>query len=537
MYKYLILIFSVVLVVSCTTSSSSGNASLAGTISLLNSDDHSGVTVVLYNLAYLDTTLVRINQEYPHIGVIITQETEFDHRLQTPVKFTQTDLAGNFKLEGIRPGKYNLALLKEGYSLKYVYNIHLSEGSNTLSTPNSKSTSVSHCKELVDEAIFNSKLDNSSVVKNALNSSSVSSVANMFYLYPSVLIPPVVSIPITFQTGVQYNFPQNTIITAPVTIEPGTILAVGVNRKIDFHSTISTPETGIRWWLTSAHSINALPDLLENSKLDNVLFDRINILGTSQITLQNGKVSFLKDGLNISPNNSIYTNIRAQHGFSHANVNSDNHTFSNVLVTDFSQRAHMFSGSSVIEKNIFYNNVENILLSENEAIVQNNYFHSNYVAVRPFYGSINIKNNNFENNDYSISTVASNPLIEYNNFYGSKTYCIQTHKHYIHAFYDYSNPVIKNNNLLGNNIMISLIARANMFSGFSYLASGGLGVRNNIDAISNFWKNTPVNDLIIDNTTYPNINNPQDSNFCPYLILYDPKRNAKVPNAGILRIF
>ncbi|MDD4157192.1 MAG: hypothetical protein PHY08_11525, partial [Candidatus Cloacimonetes bacterium] len=91
MYKYLILIFSVVLVVSCTTSPSSSSASLTGTISLLNSEDHSGVTVALYNLAYLDTTLVRINQEYPHIGVIITQETEFDHRLQTPVKFTQTD--------------------------------------------------------------------------------------------------------------------------------------------------------------------------------------------------------------------------------------------------------------------------------------------------------------------------------------------------------------------------------------------------------------------------------------------------------------
>lgn len=532
MYKYLILIFSVILVVSCTTSTSTKNSSLSGMIVLLDSDDHSGVTVALYNLAYLDTTLVRINQQYPHIGVIITQETEFDHRLQTPVKFTQTDLAGNFKLEGIRPGKYNIALLKEGYSLRYVYNLHLSEGSNILTTNNSFSNSDF-------ESLESFAVNNNSKIKiqnSKLNNSSV------ITLYPSVDVPSVVSTPISFESGVQYNFPQNTIITAPVTIEPGTILAVGVNRKIDFHSTISTPETGIRWWLTSSHSINSLSEQINNTKnlsvssssswLNDFFFDRINILGTSQITLQNGKVSFLKDGINISPNNSIYKNIRAQHGFSHANVGSDNHIFSNNLISDFSQRVHMFSGSSVIEKNIFYNNIENMLLSENEVLVQNNYFQSNYVALRPFYGNINIKNNNFENNDFSISTVASEPLIEYNTFYGSKTYCIQTHRYYVQASHDYSNPIISNNNLYGNNISLALIARANMFSGYSYLAEGGRGVRTNIDAKNNYWKHSPVIDYIIDNTTYPN--EPTNSpNFCPYLIIYEPKRNTKVPNAGI----
>ncbi|MFA5670781.1 MAG: hypothetical protein WC967_16225, partial [Balneolaceae bacterium] len=69
--RVVFLLLVVCLLVGCT-SDPSPTASLTGTISILGTDDYSDVTVALYTPAYLDTTLVRINQEYPHIGVIIS---------------------------------------------------------------------------------------------------------------------------------------------------------------------------------------------------------------------------------------------------------------------------------------------------------------------------------------------------------------------------------------------------------------------------------------------------------------------------------
>ena len=44
-------------------------------------ENHSGVTVALYNLVEPDTAVVRLQKEFPFVGVPISQQTEFDHRL------------------------------------------------------------------------------------------------------------------------------------------------------------------------------------------------------------------------------------------------------------------------------------------------------------------------------------------------------------------------------------------------------------------------------------------------------------------------
>ena len=54
---------------------------LTGTVLLEGEQDHSGITVALYKLAELDTTILRYNREYPNVGFAISQATEFDHRL------------------------------------------------------------------------------------------------------------------------------------------------------------------------------------------------------------------------------------------------------------------------------------------------------------------------------------------------------------------------------------------------------------------------------------------------------------------------
>ena len=130
-----ILFFLIFILSSCSSPTESSKGSLTGTVSLEGQSDFSGITVSLYDLAYLDTTIVRINNQYPQIGVKITQHTEFDHRLQSSIKSTETLADGSFELTKIPTGIYNIVAMKTGFGFKYLYEIEIEKGENTL-TPN-----------------------------------------------------------------------------------------------------------------------------------------------------------------------------------------------------------------------------------------------------------------------------------------------------------------------------------------------------------------------------------------------------------------
>ena len=146
LFTLFILIFCVLFVSSCSTSTKPETGSLSGKVILVNDTgdpaldpiDYSGITVALYNLAYLDTTIVRINNQYPQIGVHINQETEFDHRYQQPVAKTITNTDGSFKLTEIISGEYNLVYFKSGWGIRYEYNIVVNKGENYIFDTNAQ---------------------------------------------------------------------------------------------------------------------------------------------------------------------------------------------------------------------------------------------------------------------------------------------------------------------------------------------------------------------------------------------------------------
>jgi hypothetical protein len=70
--------------------------SFSGTVHLKGQEDRSGVTVALYNLVELDMAVVRLQKEFPFVGVQISQQTEFDHRLAEAVYTTKTRADGSF---------------------------------------------------------------------------------------------------------------------------------------------------------------------------------------------------------------------------------------------------------------------------------------------------------------------------------------------------------------------------------------------------------------------------------------------------------
>ena len=121
-------LLSFVFILSCSrTPTRSEGFTLSGRVVLEDTTDYSGVRVSLYRPVELDTALVRINQEYPNIGVQISQETEFDHREHTPVYTTTTDKDGNWKIEGVEEGEYNIVAEKEGWGWRYVLEYDLNK--------------------------------------------------------------------------------------------------------------------------------------------------------------------------------------------------------------------------------------------------------------------------------------------------------------------------------------------------------------------------------------------------------------------------
>jgi hypothetical protein len=67
------------------TPTSPSTFSLSGTVHLEGQQDHSGVTVALYHPVELDTAVVRLQKEFPYVGIPISPQTEFDHRLAEAV--------------------------------------------------------------------------------------------------------------------------------------------------------------------------------------------------------------------------------------------------------------------------------------------------------------------------------------------------------------------------------------------------------------------------------------------------------------------
>jgi len=134
-FSIAIIIILLMLISSCDKSTSPKTGSISGTVVLLNDSsnpdnnpiDFSGVTVTLYSTTVVDTALFRINVEYPQIGVQVGQQTEFDHTMQSHISSTTTDSEGNYDLQSVAEGSYNLVFSKAGYGWRYEYNVEINK--------------------------------------------------------------------------------------------------------------------------------------------------------------------------------------------------------------------------------------------------------------------------------------------------------------------------------------------------------------------------------------------------------------------------
>lgn len=209
--NFTLLLLLLLVLQSCSSSSKSGTLSSSVILnndtgnSALDPVDYAGVTIALYYPAELDEDIRAVNLSHPNLGVIITQQTEFDHRLQTPYKSTVSAGDGTFTLKGIKPGFYNLVLLKQGWGIRYLYNVNITEGDNGLAGR-----------------------------ETALNRNAVE-------LYPVTELAGFVGSAFEFKSRHSYLSTDDTSFSGDVTFSPDSYLWISPSKKMTFYGNVTSP--------------------------------------------------------------------------------------------------------------------------------------------------------------------------------------------------------------------------------------------------------------------------------------------------------
>ncbi|MDD2229229.1 MAG: hypothetical protein PHY48_07455 [Candidatus Cloacimonetes bacterium] len=457
--------------------------------------DFSGVSVALYHLAVLDTTIARINLEYPQIGVQISQETEFDHRLQDPVQVVMTDPEGNFSFAKITPGAYNLAILKEGWGFRYLYNMQISEGSNQLSA---------------------------SVVKQDIEADSSpsgqGSARAELILYPERVMPAALNAEYVFLPFRVYRWTQNSLIMGDVTLNTGAQLLIEGNSRLELYGQITCIGSIGYWKVTTADNIYSTQKVESITRYDN--FGVKSLHAPSQITnmicdYSNNGVSVENQTLNIS--NSIIRNTLST-SLTLRNSSTD---LNRLLLYNSGYRGITSYSTANMSYSLLVNNKEGLMMHEAIGNISNSYFYGSERAVRTFMQPSTFENNCFDRNSTALAPCASSPIIRYNNFYDNGR-DVEMNRYGQFGIYQYCNPVIEYNNHWGNKYYYHLVGSSSL-QGDGYIPTPGV--------ISD--QTYPYNYFLASSLTY-RIYDGNNPNANISWIVYTPyRRTIPEQNAGI----
>jgi len=252
--QHLITPIFILFLLSCSnTGPQTGN--LSGTINLEAQSDHSGIIIGIYELAELDPEIVEANHEWPHIGVVINQHTEFDHRFGTLVKTGETDASGYFEIKNISTGSYNVVAIKDGYGFRYIYDIQIKEGENDILSPRSTLT-----------------------------------------LYPETIVNPNISVPTTWLTNHHYIIEQNIVVEDEITIKPGAVVRLNQGKNITSYGTINAVGEYENFiWFTKNDGFS---ENLSSTEPDpDYIWDQVNLESPSQAEIQWCKFDWANIGL------------------------------------------------------------------------------------------------------------------------------------------------------------------------------------------------------------------------------------------------
>lgn len=397
---YILLAFAMM---SCTSSTSPNTGSLSGRVILVNDTgdpsldpvDFSGVTVALYELAVLDTTIVRINQEYPHIGVQISQETEFDYYRQSPLNSVLTGPDGNFNVSGLKNGIYNIVVRSELWGIKVLYNVAIDINKNTLED---------------------------------------------IHLYPVVLLENTELNRVIFMNDHLYMVTTDTQLLNGADVTGACHIEIGDGKQLRIIGDLSNIDNSYVYINSADTTIDSrfhcIELLNQNSDIERVIL-RNSSNGLKMMSTEGSVV--VRDCVFSSSDVGLYIAAAASSDVQNCLFNhcvSNNTNYGALLLSAF---------GSLVTKNIFVDNQQAVKSYQNSSnCITDNYFQSNNIGVDSSYDTgDSIKYNTFLfQGSYAIQmTAIDSCFVEYNQIVGS----IGIH-HYYEGTGGYA-PTIRNNNL------------------------------------------------------------------------------------------
>ncbi|MDD2228160.1 MAG: carboxypeptidase-like regulatory domain-containing protein [Candidatus Cloacimonetes bacterium] len=482
----IIVLLLCLLLSSCNKSTAPKSGSLSGRVTLVNDTgdpsldpaDFSGVTVALYGLAVLDSTIVRINSEYPQIGVQISQETEFDHRLQNPIGVVTTNSEGNFSFIKITPGTYNVAIMKEGWGLRYYYNVAIHQG----------------------DQVF----------------ADVS--AATLELYPAIELSPTIQTDMTFKSHHTYLIIQDVLILGSSTIEPNTKLLIDNNKRLSISGNLSYGSGTGFWTVTSSHGIYSTEIKSDLGQFDLLSFEaQVNATMIKNLILSYGN-NGLKTGV---PAFSISNSIIRSCSSSGLTMTSSNNVVDRILLTNTTNKGLSTYYNLSLSKSVFVKNHECIMVNDCNATIENSYFFGSYLGIRTYLKQGAINNNCFDRNSVAIGPNGASPYIRQNNFYDNLRDVEMNRGGSIYSLV-YCNPTISHNNFFGNKFYIHLKGSNSTFAD-GYIPF--MGVNSNQTYPNNYLREQTLTSHIYD-SSYP-------GSGVLFTVTMQPRSSIPISSAGI----
>ncbi len=491
-YKHLItsiiaLSLFAILITSCGERQQYLTGSLSGYIVLEGDDvvDNSGIVVELYKAVSLDTTITRVNLDYPHIGVHISQETEFDHRLSNPIKSGVTNPNGSFEFKGVPVGKYNLFAYKDNWGFLYEYDVSIIEGENI-----------------------------------------ASSINEPLIMYPDIFLSSNIFDVMVFESGRHYVMEEDTnfhsgsqIIINPVTvirINPGKIVTIQGNLTV-------LDEPGKYFRVTSN-------DGFYSQNNDLTPYERVLIGQNAKVTdnrisggiFHFGRTSLMIQEQGITITNSILSGEMSACVFMAAeNIKVSYSIIRGTTIQDQSALKFESILQGIVEKCIFIDNSIGLeILTSTNITVENSYFYDNdFITIANYYSSeAQVVNNIFGNSSNAVfNGIGSTINVQRNIFYSA----VGVQNGFIFGQIGASYPTINYNNFYCSEYAVSTRAFYN-------------GQIRYLDATNNYWGTTnpaEIEDLIWDRSD----EDPShiDYNHLLAYFLYEPFLNRRFSGAGI----
>lgn len=450
---------------------------LAGKIQLVNDindpdmnvTDFSGVTVSVYTATVLDSSIARINEQHPGIGIKIDQETEFDHRLVSPVAKTLTSANGQFTIEGLPFGVYNVAIIKENWAVKYIYSVEVLNA-NQITLPDVE-------------------------------------------LHPVRKLSGYMSNSYSFEDGETYLVNNSITFVAPVTLNTGARIYVDQGAFITFGSSVSVAKSvgeESYWRFDSSLGLYSNSVTVIDSTH---YFPSVKFQGSAPV-ISNGLFRHVSDGVLFYYGKTNISDIDIKHFNSAITFNNEGGSIQKSIIRNGGNKAMQClsqTGALSVTKSIVFKAYDGVVAyMAGGFTIEDNYFYETDTAIRPQNCSGSIKHNNFFSNRCDILQYNASSTIEQNNFYFSKSVGITPRTF----------ASINGNNFYKTNAYFINIRRTD--GTFSY-------VHADVNATGNYWATSEIDRYILDGGD--NINYPGQE--CPHIVNYLPKSNIRIATAGI----